>query len=359
MQTRLIGKRDFLKAAGAAFVSGLLPRGAFALDKTDAVFAAALMTKDRSFGVALLSEAGEEIALVALPDRGHGLTFDPITARAVTFARRPGTFALVVDVRSARDVALIQAGEGRHFFGHGAFSSDGRILFIAENDFDNFRGVIGLYDAGSGFAKIGEFDAHGMDTHDLQVIEDGRFLVIANGGIKQHPDSGRAKLNLDHMEPSLVLLDARTGDLVEKRDMPAAIRQLSTRHVDTDLKGRIWFGCQFEGPRNEYPSLLGNFRRGEALSFLDMPEPVLEGFGNYIGAVSVNREAGLVAVSSPVGGQWAAFDVETGKLAYREQIDGVCGLTYEGDRFMRSTENGWFGESREPVAWDNHIIRVV
>ena len=35
----------------------------------------------------------------------------------------------------------------------------------------------------------------------------GRMLAIANGGIETNPDFGRTKLNLDHMEPSLVLVD--------------------------------------------------------------------------------------------------------------------------------------------------------
>jgi hypothetical protein len=194
-----------------------------------------------------------------------------------------------------------------------------------------------------------------MDTHDIQMIEGGRYLAIANGGIKQHPDTGRAKLNLDHMEPSLAIVDLGNGQLVEKHELPADVRQLSTRHMDTDNQGRIWFGCQFEGARNRRPPLLGHFRRGEDLTFIDMPDDVLDGFANYIGTVDVNRQTDLVAISSPTGGQWAAFETKTGKLAYREKIAGVCGLARDRRLFVRSTEEGWFDQQRSHVAWDNHI----
>ncbi len=353
-----ISKRAFLKAAGAGFASSLLSRQSEALERSEAVFAANFMAEDNSFGVALLTETGKEITRLALPARGHDVSFDSASSRAVAFARRPGTFALVFDIASGRPVKLIQAAEDRHFFGHGAFSRDGKLLYIAENDFDNYAGMIGTYDARSGYAKIGEFPAHGMDTHDVQMIEGGRYLAIANGGIKQHPDTGRAKLNLDHMEPSLVIVDLSDGRLIEKHDLPADIRQLSTRHMDTDNQGRIWFGCQFEGARNLRPPLLGHFRRGEDLTFIDMPADVLDGFANYIGTVDVNRETDLVAISSPQGGQWAAFDTRTGKLAYQEKIAGVCGLAREKKLFARSTENGWFGLEKSDVAWDNHIARV-
>ncbi|MBL0371769.1 DUF1513 domain-containing protein [Rhizobium sp. KVB221] len=353
-----ISKRSFLKAAGAGFAASLLPRGAEALDRTEAVFASAFMGENESYGVALVSEAGREIARLALPDRGHDVTRDPQSTRAVVFARRPGTFALVFDTATGQPVKLIEAVEDRHFFGHGAFSANGQILYVAENDFDNYQGMIGVYDVGMDYAKVGEFPAHGMDTHDIQMIEGGRYLAIANGGIKQHPDLGRAKLNLDHMEPSLVIIDLEHGQLVEKHDLPMDLRQLSTRHMDIDGKGRVWFGCQFEGERNRRPQLLGHFRRGEDMRFIEMPEPILDGFDNYIGSVTVNRQAGLVAVSSPRGGQWAAFDVETGKLAYEEKIPGVCGLATEKSLFVRSTENGWFDKEKSAVSWDNHVTRL-
>ena len=353
-----IDRRSFLKAAGLGFAATLAPRGAEALARTDAIFAAAYMAEGGTYGVALLAATGAEISRIPLPDRGHDVTHDPNSTHAVAFARRPGTFSLVFDTASGKPVKLIEAADDRHFFGHGVFSPDGKLLYIAENDFDNYAGMIGLYDVRAGYIKIGEFPAHGMDTHDVQLLEGGRYLAIANGGIKQHPDTGRAKLDLEHMEPSLVIVDLKDGRLLEKHAMPDDIRQLSTRHMDIDAHGRVWFGCQYEGARNRHPQLLGSFRRGEDVHFLDMPEPLLAGFDNYVGSVVVNRDAGLVAISSPKGGQWAAFDVETGKLAYEEKIAGVCGLAVEPPRFLRSTENGEFGTAKSALAWDNHITRL-
>jgi hypothetical protein len=353
-----LDRRSFLKAAGAGFAAALAPRSADALARSDALFASAYMAEGESYGVALLAENGAEISRIPLPDRGHDVTHDPHSSHAVAFARRPGTFALVFDTATGKPVKLIESAEDRHFFGHGLYSPDGKLLYVAENDFDNYAGMIGLYDVRADYSKVGEFPAHGIDTHDIQLMEGGRYLAIANGGIKQHPDSGRAKLNLDSMAPSLVIVDLTDGRVVEAHPMPDEIRQLSTRHMDIDASGRVWFGCQFEGSRNRHPQLLGNFRRGEDVRFLEMPEPLLAGFDNYVGSVAVDRKAGLVAVSSPKGGQWAAFDVTTGKLTHQEKIAGVCGLVASTPSFIRSTENGDFGSVRTALAWDNHITRL-
>mgnify|MGYP006186924367 CR=1 FL=1 len=166
--------------------------------------------------------------------------------------------------------------------------------------------MIGIYDCISGFERVGELPAHGIGTHDITVTTDG-LLVIANGGIETHPDFGRTKLNLDHMEPSLVLADAKTGALIEKHTLPVALRQLSTRHLDVDEGGRIWFACQYEGPRNTLPPLIGHFSKGDDLNFIDLPEETTTRLANYVGAIAVNRRDGVIGVTSPNGTTEAAI----------------------------------------------------
>ena len=42
----------------------------------------------------------------------------------------------------------------RHFFGHGVFSADGKLLYTTENDYQNARGMIGVRDATDGYKQI-------------------------------------------------------------------------------------------------------------------------------------------------------------------------------------------------------------
>eukprot|EP00913_Durusdinium_trenchii_P027001 g25336.t1 len=298
----LIERRSFMKAAGIGFAAALSPRSLMALERTDAVYASGFRAPDGSYGIATVTERGEIVDRIALPARAHGMAFSAATGRAVAFARRPGTFAMVFDPSRQVEPVVISAPEGRHFYGHGHFSPDGRLLYASENDFDNSRGMIGIYDAHDSFRRVGEFDACGIGTHDMTVSDDGSLLVIANGGIETHPDFGRTKLNLDRMEPSLVLLDARSGALIQKHVLPASLRQLSTRHLDISENDRIWFACQWEGARNEAPPLVGWFSKGEALAFVSLPAETTARLGNYVGAIAVNRREGLVGLTSPVGG---------------------------------------------------------
>ncbi len=354
----IIDRRGFLKAAGIGFAAALSPGSLMALERADAVYASGFRAPDGSFGIATVTERGEIVDRVALPARAHGMAFSPAAGRAVAFARRPGTFAMVFDPSRRAEPVVITAPEGRHFYGHGHFSPDGRMLYASENDFDANRGRIGLYDASDRFRRIGEFDAHGIGTHDMTVSDDGNLLVIANGGIETHPDFGRTKLNLDRMEPSLVLLDARTGALVQRHSLPSSLSQLSTRHLDIADDGRIWFACQWEGPRNALPPLAGWLSRGEDIMLLDLPEETTVRLGNYVGAIAVNRRDGIVGLTSPVTGAAVTLDARSGVVLRQEAIREAAGVAPASRGIVVSSYDGQFGATRSAVAFDQHIVRI-
>ena len=354
----LTDRRAFLSMAGAAWASTLLPEAAFALSRTHAVYASAFMDRDGSYGVATLSEEGAIIERVPLPARAHGMTYCPVTNRAVAFARRPGTYAMIFAPDRSIEPIVITSVEGRHFYGHGCFSADGRLLYATENDFAGNRGMVGVYDGTDGFARIGEFPSYGIGPHDMTLGQGGRMLVIANGGIETHPDFGRNKLNLDHMEPSLALIDTATGALIERHAMPENLRQLSTRHVDIDADGRVWFACQFEGARNALPPLAGSFARGEDIRFLSLPEETTVALANYVGAIAVNRRDGLVGLTSPKGGTAVTVDAKTGRVVRQEHLIDAAGIAPAATGFVASSYEGRFGGTRSAVAWDQHIVRL-
>lgn len=359
-----IDRRIFLKAAGSAFLATLAPGAAIAMLAADAVFATAYVDRRGRYGIALLSEAGELLHVLPLPDRGHDIAFDPVSRRCVAFARRPGTFALVFDHSGRAEPLSIAAAPGRHFFGHGVFSPDGRLLYATENDVEAAAGLIGVYDATDGFRRVGEFPTHGMDPHELLLVPDGRMLAVANGGIETHPDFGRAKLNLATMKPSLVFLDRLTGSLVESHELAPGLHQLSIRHMDLDAAGRVWFGCQYEGPALDRPPLVGTARLGEELALLDIPPDILSGFRNYIGSVAANLAAGTVAISSPQGNRMAVIDATTGKVVADRTLTEVCGIAADRDGYLATTGEGRIlrasgDEAMLPgYVWDNHILRI-
>jgi hypothetical protein len=354
MRSALIDRRAFVKAAGLTFLAALKPGTLMALEQADAVYASGIRTPDGSFAVATVTERGQIIDKVALPARAHGMTFSKVTGKTVAFA----TYAMIFDPWNKSEPIVIASREGRHFYGHGTFSPDGTLLYASENDFDDNRGMIGIYDARNRFTRIGEYETYGTGPHDMTVSDDGKLLIVANGGIETHPDFGRTKLNLDHMEPSLTLIDAATGRLIEKHALPPQYAQVSTRHVDIDAQGRIWFACQYEGHRNDLPPLIGHFSKGEDLTFVPLPDDTTRALGNYIGAIAVNRADNLVGVTSPVEGTSVTLDAKTGAVLKVESIADAAGIAPAEHGFAVSSYDGDFLGEHSDVAWDQHIVRI-
>jgi hypothetical protein len=359
-------RRAFLSAAGATFAASLLPRRVEALERSELIFASAIQDTSGAFGAALVTERGELVARVGLPQRGHDICFSPVNGTAVAFARRPGTIAVAFDPAGKREPVTITSVEGRHFYGHGAFSPDGRLLYATENDFDQSRGVIGIYDATAGYRRIGEFDTYGVGPHEMLPMPDGNTFAIANGGIETHPDYGRAELNIETMQPSLAFVDARDGKLIGLLQLEAGLHQLSIRHMAVDAANRVWFGCQFRGDNRERPQLVGYATLDGEIRLIDLTHDALSGLRNYVGGVSVSQDGQRIGISAPTGNTILVLDARAQAVLAFETLRSGSGMAPDGDGFLVSSGFGTLkGVAGSPApehdfdfGFDNHLRRL-
>ena len=355
-------RRNFLAGGLAA---SLCPRLSWA-DAGNPAYLAAAQGADGRHVLVGLDAAGQERFSLKLPARGHAAAAHPRRPEATAFARRPGTFALVVDCIDGRIRAVLDAPEGRHFYGHGAYSADGRLLFTPENDYANARGVVGIWDAEAGYLRVGEFASHGIGPHDILLMQDGATLAVANGGIETRPDTGRAKLNIPFMRPNLayVTLD---GALLDSVEPPEEWRQNSIRHLALGPDGTIAFAMQWQGDAARHPPLLGLHRRDSAPLFLAAPEAAHRRMDNYAGSVAIAGDGRHVAISSPRGGLVQIFDIAAQGYAGAVDCADVCGLAPGRDGLiatsgtggivaLRGTERLW--QSSHRLHWDNHLVTV-
>lgn len=365
----VIDRRDFLAAAGGA---GLVALGPATLTATAApeLFAAARRDDRGIFSAALFSAEAGHRRSVQLPARGHDIALRPGGGEWVAFARRPGRFGVAVPM-DGREPIWFSARSGRHFFGHGVFSADGKLLYTTENDYGRARGMIGVRDATGGYRQIGEFGAGGMEPHDIQLLADGRTMVVANGGIRTHPDFGNDELNLPDMRPSLVYVDLKTGDILEEQILMRGLRQLSIRHLALAAGDTVIFGCQYRGPEENRPPLVGFHRRGEKPLLVEAPQETQTALANYVGSVSADAGGNIVAASAPKGGLIAYWDVTSKRYLGCSAFRDGCGVAPTRHRasFLITSGEGWLVEAdilaladaiprQSPYEWDNHAILV-
>lgn len=336
------------------------------------LFASARREADGSYGIAIIDDAGQELARVALPGRGHGIAVSPDGRRFMAFARRPGTFALLIDPFERTEPQVLTSIEGRHFYGHGCFSPDGRLVYAVENDYEAVRGVLGVYDvSGREIRRIGEIETGGIGPHDVLLAEGGKVLVVANGGIETHPSRPREKLNIDTMQPSVAFLDRDSGDVLAKHSLTQDLHQLSLRHMAMDAQGKVWVGGQFEGDKSLTPPLVAHMTRDAGPKLSEIPSTLASGLQSYIGSVVANASGDVIATSAPRGGQVLFWAADTGAFLGADQVVDGCGLApLDASGFLISDGTGGLRCVEDPqslpevlarppgISWDNHMVAL-
>lgn len=353
-------RRRFL---GGMMAAGLMTTNSWA-GVGNPTYLSAARRADGAYFLVGLDAVGGEVFRVALPARGHAAAAHPERAEAVAFARRPGTYALVLDCVDGSVLARLQAAKGRHFYGHGAFSTNGERLFTTENDYENGQGVIGVWDVRANYRRIGEFASAGVGPHEILRLPGRDVFAVANGGIDTHPDSGRAKLNLHEMAPNLSYF-AADGALIEQAVLPAKWHKNSIRHLAVSATGRLAFAMQWQGEAHVAPPLLGLHRLGENIQLAAAPAQTHALMGGYAGSVAFSGDGGWVAISSPRGGLVQRFDAASGAYHGATFEPDVCGISTASEGVIATSGQGRvFGIAQAQVsrshalAFDNHLVAI-
>ena len=251
----MIARRHFIASLAAA---AALPRAGWA-DAGAPAYLAAARAPSGAYQLCGLSAAGALRFQLPMPNRGHAAAAHPTRPQAVAFARRPGRFALVIDCTSGRETARLEAPAGRHFYGHGAFLHGGTVLATSENAYEGGEGVIGLWAPDEGYARIGEVASGGIGPHEILTLPGDENLLVANGGLRTHPDSERAVLNLDTMRPNIAVVSPDSGPR-EVAELPPELRFNSIRHLALRADGLAGFAMQWQRDLAEPVPLLDLLR---------------------------------------------------------------------------------------------------
>lgn len=354
-------RRGFLIGALAA---SMTPRLSWA-DAGHPAFLGAARDKNGSFALYGLSAEAQIVFRVNLPTRGHAAAAHPARPEAVAFARRPGTYALVIDCAGGEVLHKIQAPKGRHFMGHGVFVQGGDLLVTTENNYAEGKGCLGLWQRSKGYARVGEVDSHGIGPHDIRVLADGT-LVVANGGILTHPDhgGGRDKLNLDTMRSSLTYLTADFG-LQDQQFLPDHLRHGSIRHLALrdDLVG---FAMQWQGDPFDIVPLLGLHQRGHDMVLAEAPLVEQLPMKAYASSIAFHGAGSELAITSSKGGRFHRFSADGRFLSSLSRMD-ISGLAPQSHGYLASDGQGALlsveADMRvlrvtSDLAWDNHLVSL-
>lgn len=321
-------------------------------------------------------EQGDSAANISLSGfRGHGVCAHPNKPDTVILlARRPGVTGIEVNLQNAQLSGQFHCADGYHMTGHACFSQDGKVLFSSESHYETGSGKIVIRDADN-YQILGEYNSHGIGPHEIKLMPDGKTIVIANGGILTHPNTGRKKLNLNTMDSNLAYLEPNSGKLLETARFSEA--KASIRHIDVSQSGTVAIAMQMQreaaSHQNTVP-LCALHRPGQNIQAFTAPETVFQRMNDYVGSVVINDKSRIAGFSSPRGNLVVFWHLETKKLAGYYPLYDVCGIALSADNkhFVLSNSEGairylnadtlredkTLRQTFENSRWDNHMITM-
>ncbi|MGJ7475302.1 DUF1513 domain-containing protein [Pseudomonas fulva] len=309
---------------------------------------------------------GTQVFSTQVAQRCHAIIDHPERPIALFVARRPGTESYLVDLRDGKLLQTVVSPPDRHFYGHAVLHKDGQWLYTTENDTrDPGRGVLGVYRfEDERLVRTGELSTHGIGPHEVAWLPDGETLVVANGGIRTEAES-RVEMNLDAMEPSLVLMQ-RDGTLLSKETL--AQQMNSVRHLAVARDGTIAACQQFMGDASETPELLAIKRPGQAFQAFPVPHHQLQAMAQYTASVAIHDELRLVALTAPRANRLFVWDLDTGAVRLDAPMPDCAGVGAVKDGFVVTSGQGrcrfYDCRKHQPIGqplnlpsgfWDNHL----
>jgi hypothetical protein len=364
----MLKRREVLLGMVSATALASLSPGLLAQPR-QGCFISAANTAAGEHRVLIADVQGRVVHSLEVAERCHAGCARPASDEVAFFSRRPGRQLNIIDAHQGRLVQVIGAEPGEHFYGHGVFSPDGKQLYATAHRYEDSEGVINVYAADQSYRLTGQIRLGVMDPHEVRLHPNGRDLVIAAGGIQTHPDYGRIKLNLDRMQPALLVVD-RYREEVTQRHQPSH-HQLSIHHLDISPEGIVVAGYQFEGPEWEQPNLIAwldvERQRFEEIRLPDTDQQVLR---NYIASVVMDAVTGVAAITAPRGNRVVLLDYRQRRYLHSIELADVSGVLPlpEGGFICTSGMGGVYRlapgslllkqVSADNIHWDNHLTRV-
>lgn len=267
------------------------------------------VTGERLFHLGRLPLAAGGVAQwIDLPFLAHGLTPSPHDEARLVLFEKHGPGACVVDLRQGEVVHTLAAGPGREFYGHGAFSRDGSLLYCTETDVtDGYRGVLAVRD-GRDFRLLGELPSYGVAPHDCALVGDGDVLVVCNGG---------APVGSDEHAPNVAFVDLEREVLLES--VRPTNPRINTGHLAVTREGGL---AVVSAPRDGLSpvddlggvSLRSGSAAGGLLRTAEAPHDVVGQLRGETLSVAIHEPTRTVAATTPLAHYLTFWHLDTGEL---------------------------------------------
>lgn len=238
---------------------------------------------------------------------GHGFTPRIDRPHIVLITEKHGAGCCEFDLKQGKLLRRVQTVPGREFYGHSAFSPDGRLWYCTEaiTGDGSYDGVLAIRDADS-FELRGEtFPTHGVSPHDCILIDDGETLVVTNGGGPVDSE----------FPASVAYVSVKSGEA--RKVLKFKDPRINAGHIAMTSRGElVCVSAPRDGIKDTSPDFIGaiSFYDPKTDKFTTAEDPIRARMTSETLSVAIREETMLVAATNPKGNLITFWDFHTGSL---------------------------------------------
>ena len=300
--------------------------------------------KTQRFVLSRVDLCTRRVGLVATGFLPHGVALDPRNPNRIIAFEKIGPGCCEIDLSTGTLTRTILPTEDRWFYGHGAFSPDGRLLYSTETVNSRERGVIGVRDAAT-LDYLGEFPTYGENPHDCHLVDDGKILLVTNGG----GGLGTA------MRPCVTYVDVQSQRLLDKVELDD--ERFNTGHLSRSNEGMLVVVSAPRKGMTEKDLGAVSLRRGNGpLRVMREPADVASRMFGEALSIEIHEPTGVAAVTHPLGTMVTFWSLDHFALLKALELPRARGLTLSrnGRYFVLS-----YGVTTELAQIDPHALELV
>lgn len=264
--------------------------------------------------------------LVPLDFLAHGVIVDPNDYFRLIIFEKIGPGACEVDLNAMKMVRKITTSDDKYFYGHGAFTGDGKSLYCTETYLDNKKGIIAIRDAQT-MQNMGEFPTYGDNPHECQLIDNGKVMVVTNAGSTIGGNT----------EPSVTYIDMANQQLIEKVFMTN--NRINTGHIGIAKDGSLVVASAPRDGLDKTDTGGVSIRpKDKHMETITSPNEVVKSMTGEALSVIIHNTKNIAAVTHPDGNMvtfWSVSDRRLLNVIKAEKPRGVT-LTMDEKTFVVS-----------------------
>lgn len=250
----------------------------------------------------------------------HGIVVDPNNHQRLMLFQKKGPGACEINMQAGKMTRSLNPKQGCHFYGHGAFSTDGSVIYATETYLDSQQGTITIRDA-KNLKILGEFPTHGANPHDCHLFDGGRQMAITNAG--GNIGSGEA--------PAVTYVDVNNGQLLERIEL--GHQRINTGHLLLTSKlDLVVVSAPRDGLPTTNPGGVSMRPVGKEMKTMMEPGTVVDQMLGESLSVAVHEPSRTVAVTNPDANLITFWNLSEQRLISSLSIKKPRGVTLSLDK---------------------------